>query len=133
MTKRLLISAVAVLFMASVGLAQEKPAAKKKAAAAAKEGSYVGWVTDDHCGAKGAKAGHEECLKKCIGMGSKYALYVPKTKKVYILDPQDKVAEHGDHHVKVTGTVEGETLHVASISMVPEKKPAAKKAAPKAS
>ncbi len=127
MAKRLLISAVAVLFLASLGFAS----AQKKAAA--KEKSYVGWITDDHCGAKGAKAGHEECLKKCVGMGSKYALYSAKTKKVYILDPQDKAAEHADHHVKVTGTVEGDTLHITSISMVEGKKAAGKKAAGKTS
>jgi hypothetical protein len=33
-----------------------------------------------------------DCMKKCVGMASKYALLFGD--KVYVLEPQDKVAEH---------------------------------------
>jgi hypothetical protein len=110
--------------------AKPAPAAKAKPAAA-KEHSWTGWITDTKCGAKGANAAHADCLKKCIAAGEKYALYVPATKKLYKLEPQDKVAEHGAHHVRVKGTVAGDTIHVASISMVAEKKAAKAKPAAK--
>ncbi len=115
MTKRLLICAVALLIVASMSLA------------AGKEGSWTGWVTDTHCGAKGDSAKHEACAKKCVDGGNgKYALYNPTDKKVYILDPQDKVTAHAGHHVTVKGTVEGDTIKVSSITMAPEETPKGK-------
>ncbi len=112
MTKRFLVFAFALLVVASLSLASDK----------AKEGSWTGWITDTHCGAKGDNAAHAGCAKKCVdgGMG-KYALYDPADKKVYVLDPQDKVAAHAGHQVTVKGTVEGETIKVSSIEMVKEK------------
>ena len=113
MAKRLLIVVIALAFVANLTWA----------AGAAKDSSWVGWVTDTHCGAKGANAKHADCAKKCVeSQGAKYALYTPADKKVYVLDPQDKAAEHAGHHVKVTGTVEGETIKVKSIEMTGEQK-----------
>jgi hypothetical protein len=40
-------------------------------------------------------------------------------KKVYLVDAQDKVAEHAGHHVTVKGTVEDGTLKLQSIEMAP--------------
>ncbi len=113
MTKRFLVFAFALLVVASLSLASDK----------AKEGSWTGWITDTHCGAKNADTGkHDTCAKKCVdgGMG-KYALYNPADKKVYVLDPQDKVAAHAGHQVTVKGTVDGDTIKVSSIEMVKEK------------
>jgi hypothetical protein len=36
---------------------------------------------------------------------------------VYTIEDQDKVAAHAGHHVTVKGTVNGDNLNVASISM----------------
>ena len=92
------------------------------------EGSWTGWITDTHCGAKGDNAKHGDCAKKCVeGQSAKYALYNPADKKVYVLDPQDKATGHAGHHVKVTGTVEGDTIKVKSIEMTGEQKGAEKK------
>jgi hypothetical protein len=119
MGKRLLISLVALLFVAGLTLAADKHA---------KEGSWTGWITDTHCGAKGDNAKHADCAKKCVeGHNAKYALYNPADKKVYVLDPQDKAAGHAGHHVKVTGTVEGDTIKVKSIEMTGEQKGQEKK------
>jgi len=49
-------------------------------------------------------------------------LYNPADKKVYVLDPQDKAAAHSGHHVKVQGTVDGETIKVTSIEPTGEQK-----------
>ena len=34
--------------------------------AAGTKGTWTGWVTDEHCGAKGAKAEHKDCAVKCL-------------------------------------------------------------------
>ncbi len=105
-----------VVFLVAAGLSLAAPEK-------AKDTAYVGWVTDDHCGAKGAKEGHADCATKCVKEhGAKYALVTPSDGKVYVLDPQAKVAEHAGHHVKVTGTLEGNMLTVTKIEMTGEQK-----------
>lgn len=119
MTKRLLICCVALVLVASFSLAS--PPDKK-------DGSWTGWVTDTQCGAKGASAKHADCANKCVKEhGAKYALYTPADKKVYVLDPQDNLAEHAGQFVKVTGTVDGESIKVTSIAAAPEPKAEAAK------
>jgi hypothetical protein len=49
--------------------------------------------------------------------GAKYVFVNDADKKVYVVDAQDKVAEHAGHHVTVKGSVDGDTLKLASISM----------------
>lgn len=78
----------------------------------------TGYISDSHCGAKGAKAGHEECAAKCVSEhGAKYVFVNDADHKVYTVDPQDKVAAHAGHHVTVTGSVDGENLKVANVEM----------------
>ena len=52
--------------------------------------SWTGTVSDEHCGAKHAKASAdaETCVEKCVSGGAKYVL-VSKG-KVYQVDDQDK-------------------------------------------
>jgi hypothetical protein len=100
----------ALLFVAGIAFTGQKDTGKA--------GSWSGVITDDMCGAKGAKAEHAACASKCVKEhGAKYALYNTADKKVYILDPQDKAAEHAGHEVTVAGTVDGNTIHVTSITM----------------
>lgn len=115
MTKRLLLCVLAILVVASIGLAGEKGKSEEKA--------VVGWVTDTKCAAKGAKEGHADCAKSCVkNSGAKFALINPTDGKLYVLEPQAKAEEHAGHHVKVKGTVEGNTLTIASIEMTGEQK-----------
>jgi hypothetical protein len=53
--------------------------------------------------------------------GAKYLFVDDADKKVYVVDAQDKVAAHASHHVTVKGTVEGDTLKLASIETAPAK------------
>lgn len=48
--------------------------------------TMTGWVTEAHCGAKGASASHKECGDKCVKGGQKVAFYDEATKKVYNFD-----------------------------------------------
>jgi hypothetical protein len=111
MTKRLLIGSLALVLVAGISFALPK------------DGSWTGWVTDTMCGAKGATAKHADCANDCVkAHGAKYALYNPADKKVYTLDPQEKLAEHAGQFVKVTGSVEGDTIKVKAIELAPEPK-----------
>jgi len=88
--------------------------------ALAADSSLTGWISDSQCGVKGAndKAGTAECTVKCVKEhNAKYVFVNDADKKVYVVDAQDKVAEHAGHHVTVKGTVEGETLKLSSIEM----------------
>ena len=82
------------------------------------DGSWTGYITDSHCAAKGAKAGHEECAAKCVKEhDAKYVFVDDADKKIYAIDAQDKVAPHAGHHVTVKGSVDGESLKLASIEV----------------
>jgi hypothetical protein len=84
----------------------------------AADSTMTGYISDSHCGAKGAKAGHEQCAVKCVKEhDGKYVFVNDADHKVYTVDNQDKVAEHAGHHVTVKGTVEGDKLNVASVEM----------------
>jgi pyrimidine deaminase RibD-like protein len=85
------------------------------AASAGTKGTWTGWVTDEHCGAKGASADHKACAEKCLKNGSKLVFYNTADKKVYSLDNQDLAKANIGHEVKVTGEVDGKSIKVASI------------------
>ena len=94
---RILILAV-ILGVASFTLGEDVKAVK-----------VTGWVTDDHCGAKGASADHAACAAKCVKeKGAKWALYVPEDKTVYILSDQAEAAKHASKEVKVMAKMDKE-------------------------
>jgi hypothetical protein len=79
--------------------------------------SWTGWITDDQCGAKGAKAEHASCAKKCLEQGSKLVFFNSADQKLYNLDNQKLAEEHLGHEVVVTGSADGNSIKVESISM----------------
>ena len=86
--------------------------------AMAGSGSMTGWISDSQCGVKGANEKAGECTTKCVKEhGAKYVFVNDADKKVYVVDAQDKVADHAGHHVTVKGTVKGDTLELSSIEM----------------
>jgi hypothetical protein len=54
--------------------------------ALAEETTMKGWVTEAHCGAKGATANHKACGDKCVKDGAKVAFYDETTKKTTNFD-----------------------------------------------
>jgi hypothetical protein len=82
--------------------------------AAGQEGTWTGVITDTHCG---YKANHTAaCVNTCVmDKGAKYALANPENGKLYILQPQEKAASLANEKVKVTGTLEGDTIQVKTI------------------
>ena len=87
-------------------------------------GDWTGWITDEHCAAKGAKAAHQGCAEKCLKEGAKLVFYNDADKKIYTLDNQDLAKQHLGHAVKVSGEATGNAIKVAAIEP-------AKAAAPK--
>jgi hypothetical protein len=82
------------------------------------DGMWTGYISDSHCGAKGATEKHAACASKCVKeTGASYVFVNDADHKVYKIDSQDKVAEHAGHHVTVKGSLDGDTLKVASIDM----------------
>ena len=69
--KKALVAILGSVFVAGAALAAD---------------TMTGWVTEAHCGAKGANAGHKECGTKCVSEGQKVAFYDSATKKVYNFD-----------------------------------------------
>lgn len=79
--------------------------------------SWTGWITDEHCGAKGAKAEHADCAKKCMDQGGKLVFFNSADQKLYSLDNQKLAEEHLGHEVVVTGMADGTSIKVESIAM----------------
>jgi hypothetical protein len=77
---------------------------------------WVGWITDEHCGAKGANDGHKSCALKCADGGAALVFYNPADKQIYKLSDQAAAKEHAGQKVKVVGKAEGSTITVESIA-----------------
>jgi hypothetical protein len=103
MKSRFAIGMAVTLFTAALAMAADE--------------TWTGWIADSKCGAKAAHDGARECTIKCVKEGAKYVFVNDADKKVYVVDAPEKVADHAGHHVKVTGTVEGDTLKLTSIDM----------------
>jgi hypothetical protein len=89
------------------------------ALAAGKTQTFTGKVSDAMCGATHMESGDPAaCVRACVQKGAKYALVVGD--KVYTLDTSNEVAlgklnKLAWEQAKVTGTAEGDTIHVKSV------------------
>src|SRR5579864_965929 len=88
------------------------------ASAGDKSGTVTGYVTDSMCGAKGASASHAECMNKCLSKGAKAVIVTDGDQKIVAVDNPDALKGHEGHHVTVTGTVTGDSVHVDSVKMI---------------
>lgn len=92
---------------------------------AAGESSWTGVISDSHCGAKHNQASKaaENCVENmCVKGGAAYVFVNSSDNKVYKLSPQDKFKGQGGHEVKVTGTMDGETINATSVEMVADRR-----------
>jgi len=101
---------VLILALAAVALAADAKAPQK----------FTGWISDDMCGLDHGdmakkEGGEKACTLKCVDMGSEFVLADREHKKVYKLDDQTKPKALAGEKVVVTGTLDGETIHVATI------------------
>jgi len=101
----MLLLALSVLFLAVAVLAADSS-------------TVNGYVSDSKCGVKGTNAQHAACAKKCIDAGEKMVVVTDGDNKILTVANPDKLAGHEGHHVAVTGTVTGDTIHVDSVKMM---------------
>jgi hypothetical protein len=106
-TRPLAISLLALLLAASFTL---------PALAAGKTSTLTGVIGDSMCGAKHMSGTAAECTRSCVKEGSAYALVVGD--KVYKLKGGDAATldKLAGEKATVTGTVDGDTIEVASVS-----------------
>lgn len=103
-TKRLFSFAGAALVLASLTLAgQNNPA---------KPGFWSGVLVTSACNADEAFNESPECLKNVPG--AKIALYDDTNRVMYSLEPQEKVTAHLGDTITVHGTLDEDTIQVAS-------------------
>ena len=99
--KKVLVAVLGSAFIAGAALAAD---------------TMTGWVTEAHCGAKGANAGHKECGTKCVKEGQKVAFYDNATKKVYNFDADCQKPMEGKMAEEVTLSgvqMKGGEIHAA--------------------
>jgi hypothetical protein len=87
------------------------------AQSAGSQQTWEGFVTDTHCGTNCQvtkdMTPDKKCIDRCVRKGSKYGLWV--SHHVYELEPQSKAAHYAAMDVSVTGTIDGDTIHIDSI------------------
>ena len=94
----------AILMVASLALASPK------------EQTFTGAISDSMCGASHMMEGSaKDCTLKCAKDGSKFVLVDP-AEKVYQLSDQKAPEAFAGANVKVTGTLNGDTIEVKSIT-----------------
>ncbi|HYL94038.1 MAG TPA: hypothetical protein VEW69_12880 [Alphaproteobacteria bacterium] len=108
--KKVALIMLAAAFLASVSLAKDKaPKAQK----------ISGWVTDAKCASvKGSRADHADCAKKCLESGMKAVFVTDSDNKILTIENADAIKGHEGHHVRVTGHVTGDSLHVDKVAML---------------
>jgi hypothetical protein len=88
-------------------------------ARAADPQTFTGVISDDMCGLDHSGMGEtdeKKCTLSCVESGSDFVLADREHKKVYLLDDQKKPKEFAGAKVTIVGTLEGETIHVQSIT-----------------
>jgi AhpC/TSA family len=79
-------------------------------------GSWSGVIINSNCTPEEAFAEAPKCTEK-DAPGAKLALYDDTTRQIFILEPQDQGIGHLGDSMTVTGTLEGNTVHVASLKL----------------
>jgi hypothetical protein len=90
--------------------------------------AIVGYISDQECAVKGAKASRasewikpsafESCVKDCLKEKDAQAVFVTEDNKILKFDDasRKKVEAHLGHKVSVTGTVQNGTIKIDTIA-----------------
>jgi hypothetical protein len=86
--------------------------------------TWTGFVIDTHCGTHcqrtSAMNPDRTCVQRCVKQGSKYGLW--SGNHVYTLEPQSKVSNFAAENVSVTGSLANDTIHIDSITRIPDER-----------
>jgi hypothetical protein len=78
------------------------------------KGTWTGYISDAHCGAKEDLATHAACAQKCVKGGETPVFVIGD--KVYAISNPKKVAKFIGDKVKITGTITDNSISIAKIS-----------------
>ena len=78
---------------------------------------FIGNISDSMCGLTHMMPGKsaKDCTLECVKSGSKYVLADSAKGKVYQLTDQKSPEKFAGQKVKVTGTLQGDTINVTAI------------------
>jgi hypothetical protein len=79
-------------------------------------GTWSGVIMNNNCTAEEAFAEAPKCTEKDLP-GARLVLYDDTTRQMYMLEPQDQANGHLGDSMTLTGTLEGNSVHVASLKM----------------
>lgn len=81
--------------------------------------SWTGTISDAKCGAKHADASEKSmaCAKACVGRGAEAVFVVGDKVLKFDAASKAKITEHVGHKVVVEGSLAGDTVTVAKVSM----------------
>jgi hypothetical protein len=78
-----------------------------------KAGSWTGFITDSHCGKRGAVKDHTaDCVEKCVKGGDKAQILNDADGKAYTIDGWDKVKGLMGAKVTVKGSLDEKTATI---------------------
>lgn len=87
---------------------------------AATKGEWTGYITDTHCGSKGASKDHTvDCVEKCMKGGSKSQIMNDADGKIYDLDDFSKVKALVGQKVTVKGALDEKSNTIKVESAAP--------------
>src|SRR4051794_3204650 len=79
------------------------------------KGTWTGYISDSHCGAKeGNLADHAACAKKCVKGGAAPVFVVGD--KVYTISNPKKVSKFIGEKVQITGNITDDAVTIEKIS-----------------
>jgi hypothetical protein len=79
-------------------------------------GTWSGVIINSGCTADEAFAEAPKCTEKDVP-GTKLVLYDDTSRQMYLLEPQDQAIGHLGDSMTVSGTLEGNTVHVTSLKL----------------
>jgi hypothetical protein len=78
--------------------------------------SWDGFISDSQCGYKHSlKSPNQACIVACIKGGAAAVFVVDD--KVYRIENPDALKNYIGHRVTITGTLDGQTIHVDDVKM----------------
>jgi hypothetical protein len=88
--------------------------------------TFSGEIMDSQCAMMGSHTqmekmhpmihGAKQCTLQCVKMGGHFVLYDHASKKTYKLDPESNARPYAGERVRISGTLDGDTIHVGKIS-----------------
>ena len=86
----------------------------------AADATMTGWISDSECTTSNAGGSKDQraCVKRCLDSGSTVVFISDGEQKVYKLAGAPEAKDHLKTKVKITGSVNGDTVKVAKLEDV---------------